>query len=71
MDCSKLCDNMNLTCFRWGPRGWCKPSCIPITIILILIVLVVLLPLMEQKEADCNKSSLSCPQTCRYKKDYS
>lgn len=51
---------------KWGPRGWCKPSCIPITIILVLIVLVVLLPLMEQKEADCNKSSLSCPQTCRF-----
>ncbi|XP_021935542.1 phospholipase D3-like isoform X3 [Zootermopsis nevadensis] len=52
---------------RWGPRGWCKPSCIPITIILILIVLVVLLPLMEQKEVDYAKSSsISCPQTCRF-----
>ncbi|XP_069687387.1 5'-3' exonuclease PLD3-like isoform X2 [Periplaneta americana] len=52
---------------RWGPRGWCKPSCIPITIILILIVLVVLLPLMEQKEVDFIKStSVSCPDTCRF-----
>lgn len=52
---------------RWGPRGWCKPSCIPITIILILIVLVVLLPLMEQKEAgSVNSSSRFCPQTCRF-----
>jgi hypothetical protein len=58
---------LEFICFRWGPRGWCKPSCIPITIILILIVLVVLLPLMEQKEVDHIKSSLiSCPQTCRY-----
>ncbi|PNF33342.1 Phospholipase D3 [Cryptotermes secundus] len=52
---------------RWGPRGWCKPSCIPITIILILIVLVVLLPLMEQKEAgSVNSSPRFCPQTCRF-----
>ncbi|XP_071861664.1 5'-3' exonuclease PLD3 isoform X2 [Bombus fervidus] len=28
-------------------EGWCRPSCIPITIILILIVLVVLLPLLD------------------------
>ncbi|XP_071441967.1 5'-3' exonuclease PLD3-like isoform X1 [Hetaerina americana] len=33
---------------RWG--GWCcRPSCIPISIILVLIVLVVLLPLLDQK----------------------
>lgn len=50
---------------KWGPRGWCKPSCIPITIILILIVLVVLLPLMEQKDANFNKLLL-CHQTCRF-----
>lgn len=30
-----------------GPRTWCKPSCIPISVILILIVLVVLLPLLD------------------------
>ncbi|PSN30440.1 hypothetical protein C0J52_25520 [Blattella germanica] len=52
---------------RWGPRGWCKPSCIPITVILILIVLVVLLPLMEQKEIELAKSSSSlCSQSCRF-----
>lgn len=33
---------------RW--KGWLKPSCIPITIILILIILVVLLPLIGQDE---------------------
>ncbi|KAG8240299.1 hypothetical protein J437_LFUL014349, partial [Ladona fulva] len=33
---------------RWS--GWCcRPSCIPISIILVLIVLVVLLPLLDQK----------------------
>lgn len=34
----------------WGQRGWFKPSCVPITIILILIVLVVLLPLVDNAE---------------------
>ncbi|KZC12940.1 Phospholipase D3 [Dufourea novaeangliae] len=33
---------------KWGgAQGWCRPSCIPITVILILIVLVVLLPLLD------------------------
>lgn len=32
---------------RWGPRGWFKPSCVPISVILVLIVLVVLLPLLD------------------------
>ncbi|KAK4881376.1 hypothetical protein RN001_004695 [Aquatica leii] len=33
---------------RWGQKqAWCKPSCIPISIILILIFLVVLLPLLD------------------------
>ncbi|KAJ9585958.1 hypothetical protein L9F63_020390, partial [Diploptera punctata] len=51
----------------WGPRGWCKPSCIPITVILILIVLVVLLPLMEQKDIDLPEISAStCSQSCRF-----
>ncbi|KYM89583.1 Phospholipase D3 [Atta colombica] len=36
-----------LTNAKWGAQGWCRPSCIPITIILILIVLVVLLPLLD------------------------
>ncbi|XP_015908703.1 5'-3' exonuclease PLD3 isoform X2 [Parasteatoda tepidariorum] len=33
---------------KW--KGWLKPSCIPITIILVLIILVVLLPLIGQDE---------------------
>ncbi|EFN84877.1 Phospholipase D3 [Harpegnathos saltator] len=36
-----------LTNAKWGAQGWCRPSCIPITIILVLIVLVVLLPLLD------------------------
>lgn len=36
-----------LTNAKWGAQGWCRPSCIPITVILILIVLVVLLPLLD------------------------
>lgn len=33
---------------KWsGKNSWCKPSCIPISIILILIFLVVLLPLLD------------------------
>ncbi|XP_054289745.1 5'-3' exonuclease PLD3-like [Macrosteles quadrilineatus] len=34
----------------WGQKGWFKPSCVPISIILVLIVLVVLLPLLENAE---------------------
>lgn len=37
-----------LCCRRW--EGWCRPSCIPITIILILIILVVLWPLSDHAE---------------------
>jgi hypothetical protein len=33
-------------------KGWCKPSCIPISIILVLIVLVVVLSLLDQKWED-------------------
>ncbi|XP_050512587.1 5'-3' exonuclease PLD3-like isoform X2 [Diabrotica virgifera virgifera] len=33
---------------RWGSKNkWCRPSCIPISIICILIFLVVLLPLLD------------------------
>ncbi|XP_055547014.1 5'-3' exonuclease PLD3-like [Wyeomyia smithii] len=35
---------------RWSFSRWCKPSCIPISLLLMLIVLVVLLPLLEQNE---------------------
>ncbi|CAH1390970.1 unnamed protein product [Nezara viridula] len=34
----------------WGQKGWFKPSCVPITIILLLIVLVVILPLLDAAE---------------------
>ncbi|XP_048516453.1 5'-3' exonuclease PLD3-like [Dendroctonus ponderosae] len=34
--------------FRWGGNNkWCRPSCIPITIICTLIFLVVLLPVLD------------------------
>nr|CAD7430678.1 unnamed protein product [Timema monikensis] len=56
---------------RWGPRGWCKPSCIPISIILILIVLVVLLPLLDQAErhqaqAERRGQVAECLESCRF-----
>ncbi|XP_076245485.1 5'-3' exonuclease PLD3 isoform X2 [Calliopsis andreniformis] len=38
----------SMTSGKWGgAQGWCRPSCIPITVILVLIVLVVLLPLLD------------------------
>ncbi|XP_075230962.1 5'-3' exonuclease PLD3-like isoform X2 [Lycorma delicatula] len=56
----------------WGQRGWFKPSCVPITIILILIVLVVLLPLIDNAERsdhviqnDWLKVEL-CRSSCRF-----
>ncbi|KAH0953755.1 hypothetical protein HN011_008467 [Eciton burchellii] len=51
---------------KWGAQGWCRPSCIPITIILILIVLVVLLPLLDHA-ADkyaLNLTALDADSTC-------
>ncbi|XP_049939960.1 5'-3' exonuclease PLD3-like [Schistocerca serialis cubense] len=56
---------------RWGPRGWCRPSCIPITIILILIVLVVLLPLLDHQNSHHGKGGSSsnssvCEDSCRF-----
>lgn len=53
-------------CQRWGAQSWCRPSCIPITIILILIVLVVLLPLLDHA-ADkyaLNATALDSESTC-------
>lgn len=58
---------------RWGHGGWCKPSCIPITVILTLIVLVVLLPLLEHNNdrnssnAKGNSTPYVCSDTCRVK----
>ncbi|KAJ8688433.1 hypothetical protein QAD02_024228 [Eretmocerus hayati] len=41
---------------RWGQQDWCRPSYIPISIILVLIVLVVLLPLLNDNSADMKSS---------------
>ncbi|KAL0100165.1 hypothetical protein PUN28_019537 [Cardiocondyla obscurior] len=58
-----------LTNAKWGAQGWCRPSCIPITIILILIVLVVLLPLLDHaaEKYSLNATALdseSCMDHC-------
>ncbi|GAB1866559.1 Phospholipase D3 [Camponotus japonicus] len=56
----------DLTNAKWGAQSWCRPSCIPITIILILIVLVVLLPLLDHA-ADkyaLNATALDTESTC-------
>ncbi|CAG9822670.1 unnamed protein product [Phaedon cochleariae] len=56
---------------RWGDKSkWCRPSCIPISIICILIFLVVLLPLLdhaaERALQELNSSPYdSCDDTCR------
>ncbi|XP_017877883.1 phospholipase D3-like [Ceratina calcarata] len=52
---------------KWrGSQGWCKPSCIPITIILILIVLVVLLPLLDHaaEKYALNNTNLGFDSNC-------
>ena len=63
----------SLTNSKWGgAQGWCRPSCIPITVILILIVLVVLLPLLDHaadKYASNNSSyefNPSCMNGCNF-----
>uniref|UniRef100_A0A1L8DQ38 Putative phospholipase d3 n=1 Tax=Nyssomyia neivai TaxID=330878 RepID=A0A1L8DQ38_9DIPT len=51
----------------WGHNAWCKPSCIPISVILILIVLVVLLPLLDHSEKSgsrLNDSTFLCQDSC-------
>ncbi|XP_059618534.1 5'-3' exonuclease PLD3-like isoform X2 [Phlebotomus argentipes] len=51
----------------WGHNAWCKPSCIPISVILILIVLVVLLPLLDHSSEKTNRlsdSAFLCPDSC-------
>ncbi|CAD6213375.1 GSCOCG00004039001-RA-CDS [Cotesia congregata] len=63
----------HLTHSKWGAQGWCRPSCIPISIILILIVLVVLLPLLDHAEHKHlnnssiygNESEYICKDSCR------
>lgn len=62
-----------LTNAKWGAQGWCRPSCIPITVILILIVLVVLLPLLDHaaekhlsnSTSYSNESALTCMDSCK------
>lgn len=58
-------------CCRCGAQGWCRPSCIPITVILVLIVLVVLLPLLDAADKHSlnstiigNDSKLICNDDC-------
>ncbi|XP_070164828.1 5'-3' exonuclease PLD3 [Polyergus mexicanus] len=55
-----------LTNTKWGAQNWCRPSCIPITIILILIVLVVLLPLLDHAadKYTLNSTALDLESTC-------
>nr|XP_050851450.1 5'-3' exonuclease PLD3-like isoform X4 [Vespula vulgaris] len=55
-----------LTNAKWGAQGWCRPSCIPITVILILIVLVVLLPLLDHATDKfvLNSTSIDAELTC-------
>ncbi|KAI4504438.1 hypothetical protein M0802_000909 [Mischocyttarus mexicanus] len=55
-----------LTNAKWGAQGWCRPSCIPITVILILIVLVVLLPLLDHAtdKLVLNSTSIDPELTC-------
>uniref|UniRef100_A0A6B2EFG0 Putative phospholipase d n=1 Tax=Phlebotomus kandelakii TaxID=1109342 RepID=A0A6B2EFG0_9DIPT len=50
----------------WGHNAWCKPSCIPISVILILIVLVVLLPLLDHSnEKAANRlNTFLCQDSC-------
>ncbi|XP_046741298.1 5'-3' exonuclease PLD3-like isoform X2 [Diprion similis] len=61
-----------LTNSKWGAQGWCRPSCIPITVILILIVLVVLLPLLDHagdkhssNSTFGNDSGATCMDSCK------
>lgn len=58
--------NLYNSCQRWGAQSWCRPSCIPITIILILIVLVVLLPLLDHAadKYTLNATALDSESTC-------
>ncbi|XP_035450354.2 5'-3' exonuclease PLD3 isoform X1 [Spodoptera frugiperda] len=49
---------------------WCRPSCIPVSIVIVLIVLVVLVPLLDQPNAvQMNATiaavSLHCSDECR------
>ncbi|XP_018571757.1 phospholipase D3 isoform X2 [Anoplophora glabripennis] len=54
---------------RWGNKNkWCRPSCIPISIICILIFLVVLLPLLDHaaEKALLEINSMdTCNNTCK------
>ncbi|GBP28445.1 Phospholipase D3 [Eumeta japonica] len=51
---------------------WCRPSCIPVSIVLILIVLVVLVPLLDQPNSSAQVASprqpvpKHCSDECRF-----
>ncbi|XP_008200312.2 5'-3' exonuclease PLD3 isoform X2 [Tribolium castaneum] len=54
---------------KWGQKNkWCRPSCIPISLICILIFLVVLLPLLdhatERALEDLNRAVVEPCNTC-------
>ncbi|KAG6454295.1 hypothetical protein O3G_MSEX008620 [Manduca sexta] len=49
---------------------WCRPSCIPVSIVIVLIVLVVLVPLLDQPNvthanATSSPVALHCSDECR------
>jgi len=56
----------------WGQKGWFRPSCVPISIILVLIVLVVLLPLLESAERHATPARIDddklrrCQAECKF-----
>uniref|UniRef100_A0A1B6C9A8 PLD phosphodiesterase domain-containing protein n=1 Tax=Clastoptera arizonana TaxID=38151 RepID=A0A1B6C9A8_9HEMI len=57
----------------WGQKGWFKPSCIPISILLVLIMLVVILPLLDgadkqamQKLYENTQQLQKCHESCRF-----
>ncbi|XP_077294521.1 5'-3' exonuclease PLD3-like isoform X2 [Arctopsyche grandis] len=50
---------------KLGSDGWCRPSCIPISIIMVLIVLVVLVPLLDHSNSVTTvMEKMDLPQTC-------
>ncbi|XP_011638332.1 phospholipase D3-like isoform X1 [Pogonomyrmex barbatus] len=61
---SDMDDPLTNAKYRWGAQSWCRPSCIPITIILILIVLVVLLPLLDHATDKLNVTMIDSEMMC-------
>ncbi|CAG9787668.1 unnamed protein product [Diatraea saccharalis] len=63
--------NLNKQTFRRKKRSiWCRPSCIPVSIVILLIVLVVLVPLLDQPNVvqlatPSTPITLHCSDECR------